>query len=106
MAMDEKTLWEAVGWNGEIDTSHILSENKPSETQFQQHLESLLNPGIEDNENFHEANYTTTIPILDQPIIVEEVEKVIPRMKPKGSQDGLDGNHEKHKQRSEDKSHD
>ncbi len=93
MAMDEKSLWDAVNWNGEIDTAHTSNDNKPSEAQFQKHLESLLNPKQGDihTQQQDTNHYDTTIPILDNPIERREVENMIPKMKPKGcGPDGVD----------------
>ena len=78
----EKALWEAVGWNGEVNT-HQTEENKPSDDEFQKHLESLLNPETTDDATIENNNIS--IPLLDDPIAMTELTNVIKKLKPKGA---------------------
>ena len=71
---DPKTLWRAIDWKGEFDPTP--EKEKPSDAEFQQHLEQLLNPTNLDDE-WPSVNNQVTIPILDDPIDVKECEHVI-----------------------------
>ena len=83
-------MWDAVGWNGEINDTSSPSTQKPSEEQFQNHLETLLNPE-QPEDTIDLSNYNTYIPALDDPIVPEEVDSMRKKMKPKGSgPDGVD----------------
>ena len=85
---DEKVLWHAIGWNGEVN-NHSDIDDKPPELEFQKHLESLLNPPTDDNDVVPE-DYYMNVPVLDDPIVMKEVDDVIMKLKPnKGA--GPDG---------------
>ena len=70
---DDATLWKAIDWKGEFN---VTKENTcPSEMEFQDHLERLLNPPL--CEKIDISGATTTIPILDNDISISEVKNVI-----------------------------
>ena len=87
---DEKVLWNAIDWNGDIDFSANNIDKKPSDEEFQKHLESLLDQTPEDSMEA-DSNYIFSIPLLDDSIQMKELEDVINQLKPKGV--GLDGVH-------------
>ena len=90
---DEKALWDAVGWNGDISISTSIESNDkdPSEGDFQKHLEALLNPAHPEQSDITVLNDNVTIPMLDRQIEMNELDDVINHLKPKGI--GPDGVH-------------
>ena len=77
---DSKLLWHGIDWNGEY--KETVSDECPSESAFQEHMERLLNPeGAEPAEV--DLSNQESIPALDQPFTIEEVQHVIDdQMKP------------------------
>ena len=73
---DPGTLWKAIDWKGRFDQVPQDNDKQPSEAQFQDHLEKLLNP---DNETITTdlSNYHVKIPILDDKIDVKECKEVL-----------------------------
>ena len=73
---DDGLLWKAIDWKGQFNPGNPDAESQPSESQFQNHLEKLLNPADEgiltDLSNHH-----TTITVSNQTIEVKEVKEVI-----------------------------
>ena len=68
---DLRTIWEAIGWNGELLESDETSV--PSDEEFKMHFEKLLNPeDLEETEHIC-VNDSPYIPILDDQITVNEV---------------------------------
>ena len=69
-------MWKAIDWKGRFDPVPQDNDNQPSEAQFQDHLEKLLNP---DNETITTdlSNYHVKIPILDDKIDVKECKEVL-----------------------------
>ena len=88
---DDGLLWKAIDWKGQFNPGNHDSEPQPSELEFQEHLEKLLNPRGE-RITVDLSEYHTTIPILDEPIRTKEVSEVLEEnVKPdKGC--GPDGN--------------
>ena len=87
---DEKVLWNAIDWNGDIDLSSTDNDKRPSDDEFQKHLESLL-VHTEETTLETDSSYNFSIPLLDDPIQMKEVDDVIQQLKPKGV--GPDGVH-------------
>ena len=71
---DSRMIWKAIGWNG--DVIHEDEGIQPSENEFKAHFEKLLNDERNTNDEHSEIN-EVTIPILDDPIELIEVEKAI-----------------------------
>ena len=67
-------LWRAIDWKGEFDPAP--EKEKPSDEEFQQHLEQLLNPEHL-NDEWPIVDNQVTIPLLDDPVDVKECEYVI-----------------------------
>ena len=88
---DKKLLWKAIDWKGQFKPETHDGEIQPSEEEFREHLEKLLNPG-EEPITTDLSDYHTTIPILDDRIRPDEVKEVLDfHVKPeKGC--GPDGN--------------
>ena len=88
---DDNVLWRAIDWKGQFNPESHDSEAQPSEAEFQEHLEKLLNPSGEIS-TADLGEYRTTIPVLDDPIVTKEVSDVLEKhVKPdKGC--GPDGN--------------
>ena len=81
--MDDKTLWKAVSWKGELlPASSYQSKEKPSDEQFGAYFNNLLNPPNQARLDPTEFQGPTTIPILDDPITPEEVQAQVRRLKP------------------------
>jgi len=88
---DDSILWKAIDWKGEFNPKNRDNEHQPSEEQFQEHLEKLLNPSDE-SITTDLSDYHTTIPVLDDPIPVKEVLHVIEKQVKPNAGCGPDGN--------------
>lgn len=89
---DDGLLWKAIDWKGRFNPEHTDdTDNQPSEAEFQEHLEKLLNPGDEAITT-DLSNYHTTIPVLDNVIPVKEVADVIAKQVNPNTGCGPDGN--------------
>ena len=87
---DPKMLWRAIDWKGEFDPAP--EKQKPSDLEFQTHLEKLLNPvELEDVEWPTVLNHVG-IPLLDDPITEEETTRVINKQLKPHKIAGPDGN--------------
>ena len=73
---DHSKLWKAIDWKGQFNPVPPAEDNKPSENEFQVHLEKLLNPDHE-NINSDLSNYHVRIPVLDDKIETKEVKEVL-----------------------------
>ena len=79
---DDKMLWNAINWRGEYMADNTSAE-WPSDAEFQQHLEDLLNPPDADLLQDDSVTSDVYVPILDNPICPSEVDDVIQKqMKP------------------------
>ena len=88
---DDGLLWRAIDWKGQFDPENHDSESQPSELEFQEHLENLLHPSGELLTPDLSA-YSTTIPILDDPIQNKEVSDVLDNQVKPNKGCGPDGN--------------
>ena len=86
---DPKMLWRAIDWKGEFDPAP--EKEKPSDEEFQQHLEQLLNPEHL-NDEWPIVDNQVTIPLLDDPVDVKECEYVINKQLKPRKLAGPDGN--------------
>jgi hypothetical protein len=84
---DPKSLWRAINWKGEYDNPEGET-TKPSEEAFCKHFQRLLNPSNE--KRYYEIQQPKYIPLLDDPIMPNEVLEAIEEMK-MGKAAGLDG---------------
>ena len=87
-SQDDKALWKAINWKGEIQESN---KECPSDDAFRDHLEEVLNP--EYAVPIIQSEYSTNmyIPVLDDPIDVSETDHVINKQIKSGKAAGLDG---------------
>ena len=85
---NDRELWSAINWNGTLITD--IGNEKPTDGDFCSHFETLLNQS--DNENLENYVPETVkyIPILDDFIRPDEVEKCIRELKPNKAA-GVDG---------------
>ena len=89
---DDGMLWKAIDWKGQFNpVQNSDAEHQPSESQFQEHLEKLLNPS-DDAITTNLSDYHTTIPVLDDVIPVKEVLHVIEKQVKPNAGCGPDGN--------------
>jgi hypothetical protein len=77
---DPKKLWKAINWNGCMQEARI--ESRPGDHAFKQHCEKLLSPDTTIAiPPTHSLNRGLYIPITDDPISTQEVEKAIRTLK-------------------------
>ena len=72
---DEKQIWKAIGWNGEL-TDPVSATQRPADNEFKIHFEKLLNPD-DDEQEFVVPDTCEHVPSLDNPISREEVDSAI-----------------------------
>ena len=72
---DSKQLWRAINWKGEIGQNH--KDDGPSDEDFKNHYEDLLNPEGLDAAQLPDITSNVYVPILDDPVTPLEVENVI-----------------------------
>ena len=88
---DPKVLWRAIDWKGEFNPAP--EKEKPSDIEFQAHIERLLNPvDLQDDEWPVVSNESVPIPLLDDPINTKETTDAISKQMKPGKQAGPDGN--------------
>ena len=78
---DDARVWRAVDWRGEITHERNVA-TPPSDDEFKNHLEIMLNPQGVNDSDLNEFLNLPTIPILDEPISVLEVQNQVRRLKP------------------------
>ena len=86
---DPKLLWRAIDWKGEFDPTP--EKEKPSDEEFQLHIEQLLNPSDLD-DRWPSAENAVSIPVLDEPLKDEECLRVINKHLKPNKLAGPDGN--------------
>ena len=88
---DPKVLWRAIDWKGEFNPAP--EKDKPSDLEFQAHIERLLNPeDLRDTEWPVVSDNHVSIPVLDDPIDARETSDAISKQMKPGKQAGPDGN--------------
>jgi hypothetical protein len=78
---DPKAIWTAINWRGEIARDDISNNETPSDEEFCEHFENLLNPTDRSEDQEFIPNYEKYIPILDDPIQPREVTECIHKLK-------------------------
>ena len=68
---DPKTLWRAIDWKGEFNPNP--EKDKPSDQDFQLHIEKLLNPLNTQDDIWPTVNDQVSITALDDPITKKEM---------------------------------
>ena len=88
---DPKLLWRAIDWKGEFNPAP--DKEKPSDLEFQAHIERLLNPVEMHDEVWPVVNEdSVSIPLLDDPINAGETTYAMYKQMKPGKQAGPDGN--------------
>ena len=85
---DGKMLWRSLDWNGALNNDTL---QRPSDTEFKDHLETLLNP--EGISELDPSQYVSDIyvPVLDYPINSIEVSYVFDKQLNINKSPGIDG---------------
>ena len=78
---DQAKLWQAINWRGEI-TETYTSDNSPSDVVFKDHFEEIFNPPNTVYPDTNELRTHVSIPVLDDPIYLDEVMTQIRKLKP------------------------
>ena len=73
---DDKMLWRAINWKGQY-MANDLSDETPSDMEFKQHFEKLLNPDSLQELDLSDMESNFNIPLLDKPVDPAEVDYVI-----------------------------
>ena len=89
---NDSILWKAIDWKGQFNPVPPEEGSQPSESQFQAHLEKLLNPEGSQSIETDLSNYHVEIPILDSRIQLKEVEEVLEKQVKGDKGCGPDGN--------------
>ncbi len=76
---DDARVWKAISWKGNFETSKSSSTDVPSDGEFKRHFEGILN-SLPTAPPAH-VSTDVTIPVLDDPISLAEVENQVKRMK-------------------------
>ena len=79
---NDAKLWQAINWRGEIMNELGGVNSVPSDEDFKAHLEQIYNPLHREQPEPRELHTDITIPVLDNPIIPEEVSIQIRKAKP------------------------
>ena len=88
---DPKMLWRAIDWKGEFNPAP--DQEKPSDFEFQAHLEKLLNPAdLQDEVWPNVPENHVSIPLLDDPVNAEETTYAMYKQLKAGKLAGPDGN--------------
>ncbi|XP_063888609.1 uncharacterized protein LOC135115608 [Scylla paramamosain] len=87
---DQAKLWQAINWRGETTDDSNNTQSMPDDEVFKEHFEKIFNPPDILYPNANDLHSHLNIPILDDIINVEEVQRQIKRLKP-GKACGPDG---------------
>ena len=88
---DPKALWNAINWKGEITEGAAASDDRPSDNDFKEHMEQLLNPPGTPLLTDDIIDQHMHVPVLDNLITIDEVQKVIKDQVNAGKAPGPDG---------------
>ena len=78
---DHKDIWRAINWKGELATHTDHSNMRPKDIDFKLHFEHLLNPSNLEPLDPDLVTTNITVPVLDDPISVNEVIEAIKGLK-------------------------
>ena len=80
---DEAQLWRAISWRGELSPSSSTQNiaSSPTEYEFKEHFERMYNPPAVFVPNVDELQSDVYIPVLDDPILPQEVQDQVKRLK-------------------------
>ena len=76
---DNKLVWGAINWKGGVSSTDC---SRPSDNGFKIHFEGLLNPNnvIPDDSKEISTEGTPYIPVLDDPITLNELERAVNKL--------------------------
>lgn len=77
--VDDARVWKAINWKGDLETSMLVNEDRPKDSDFKLHLERVLNPERVPPPLLVSSD--VTVPVLDDPILAAEVDSQIRKMK-------------------------
>ena len=86
---DDKALWRAINWKGEV--TNAGDDAHPTDKAFQEHLELVLNPPDAAPLDPSEFGTPVQIPLLDDPIDPSEIDDVLRNQLKPDKSPGLDG---------------
>lgn len=77
---DEAQVWRAINWHGEVNHTPSQTASVPTDQQFKEYFEEILNPENVDpiDDDLHSNVY---IPVLDDPITPQEVSDQLRKLK-------------------------
>lgn len=80
---DEAQLWRAINWRGELNPSSSIQNvaSSPTEYEFKEHFERMYNPSAVIVPNIDELQSDVYMPVLDDPILPQEVQDQVKRLK-------------------------
>ena len=79
---NEAQVWQAINWRGEVNLYQGEESVVPTDNQFKEFFEQILNPVDVEEPNLLELQTDVSIPLLDEPISVWEVSQQVKRLKP------------------------
>ncbi len=85
---DDRLLWNAINWKGEVRGTQRES---PSDEEFRIHFEELLNPLQQEEVTMPDINTNLRVPVVDDPIDTSEVDFVLTKQLKAASGSGPDG---------------
>lgn len=78
---DDKRVWQAINWKGDLQTD-VRSLEVPSDDEFKAFFEGELRPANINNVEVGFEDAGVNIPLLDDPITPQELEKQVTHLKP------------------------
>jgi len=79
---NDRQLWSAINWQGNLRAPLTTDDaSKPNDNLFCAHFQALLNPDNVIHPQDYDAQEYRYIPILDDPIRIEEVDRCLQKMK-------------------------
>ena len=85
---DDALLWKAIDWKGQFNAA--VTKLQPTESEFQQHLERLLDP-VGEVMPTDLSDYRISVPVLDNEIEANEIKYVIAKQVKTNKGCGPDG---------------
>ena len=82
---DPKITWKAINWKGQI----VDDDTQPSELNFKMHFEELFNPVSVDFNPSIDVSSSPSIPLLDDPFSIQELDMTVKSLKKDKSYVGL-----------------
>ncbi|MPC88417.1 hypothetical protein E2C01_083319 [Portunus trituberculatus] len=76
---DDSLEWRGINWRGNLNNASKDDVHCPTDDEFRRHLESVLNLSQEET---HDVDTNTTIPVLDPVITDVDVKRQINKLKP------------------------